>query len=325
MASIKIKSIKAKEILDSRGYPTVEVDLESSTGIFNASVPAGTSTGKYEAKEIRDGGQKYLGMGVSKAVANINKIIAPKVKGKDPTDQKGIDELMLKLDGTADKSKLGANAILGVSLAVLKAGAGAQKMPLWQWVAKLAGTEPRLPSPCLLYIEGGVHGHGDLDVQEFMAAVQDGSYAKQLRIGTEIYHNLREILRKKYGQKAINVGLEGGFTPLIQETTDALDLIMMAAKKAGAKKIKIMLDIAASTFFKNNRYYFEGEIFNRQGLINFYTKLCRKYRIAAIEDPFSDDDWEGFQEITKGLGQKMFIAGDESYCEQFRTLKRGPE
>lgn len=317
-----IKSLKAGEILDSRGYPTVEVNLETTDGdVFVASVPAGTSTGKYEAKEIRDGGEKYLGMGVSKAVANINKIIAPKVKGKNPIAQAEIDDLMNALDGTKDKSKLGANAILGVSLAVLKAGAGSQKMPLWKWIAKLAGTTPKLPAPCLLYIEGGLHGRGDLDVQEFMAFVENGSYADQLRIGTEIYHNLREILSKKYGKKAINVGLEGGFTPPIQDTSEALDLILLAARKASRKKTKIMMDIAASTFFKNNRYYLEGEIFSRESLADFYNKLCRKYHVALLEDPFNQDDWPGFQNITKTLGQKTIIAGDDLLVSNISRLK----
>lgn len=307
--------------MDSRGYPTIEVNLQTTAGIFNASVPAGTSTGKYEAREIRDGGDKYLGMGVSTAVRNINKIIAPKLRGKDPVEQKEIDELLVNLDGTANKSKLGANALLGVSTAVLKAGAGSQGMPLWKWVAKLAGTDPKIPAPCLLYIEGGLHGRGDLDVQEFMASVQDGSYQERLRIGTEIYHNLREILLKKYGKKAINVGLEGGFTPPVQETSEALDLIMLAARKAHKKKIRIMLDVAASTFFKNNRYYFEGEIFDQESLADFYNKLCRKYKIALIEDPFGQDDWASFQRITKNLGQRVIIAGDDLLVSNLKRLK----
>ncbi len=307
--------------MDSRGYPTIEVNLESSAGVFNASVPAGTSTGKYEAKEIRDGGEKYLGMGVQKAVKNVNGVIARKLIGKDPREQKAVDDLMIKLDGTKDKSKLGANAILGVSLAVLKAGAAEAGLPLWQWVAKLAGTEPKLPFPCLLYIEGGLHGRGDLDVQEFMAVVEADSFAEQLRSGTEIYHNLREILCKKFGKKTINVGLEGGFTPPIQETSDALDLIMMAAKKAGKKKVKMMLDVAASTFFRNDRYYFEGEIFDQKTLTDFYAKLCRKYQIAVIEDPFAQDDWDGFRGITGSLGQKVMIAGDDLLVSNLGRLK----
>ena len=305
----KIKSIKAREILDSRGYPTVEVDLETELGLFRASVPAGTSKGKYEAVELRDGGERYLGLGVSKAVKNVNKIIAPKLKGKDAVQQKEIDDLMRQLDGTKNKSKLGANAILGVSIAVLRAGAASQNLPLWQRISKIAETEPALPTPCLLYIEGGLHGRGDLDTQEFMGFCQADSFREQLRIGTEIYHTLREILRKKFNKSATNVGLEGGFTPPVQETSDALDLIMQAAKKAGKNKIKIILDVAASTFFRDDKYYFEGEILNRKDLLDFYSKLCQKYPITALEDPFSQDDWQGFQEITKKLGQKVLPAG----------------
>ena len=273
MIGHNIKSIKGREILDSKGYPTVEVALTTEAGVFVASVPSGTSTGKYEAKELRDGGDKYLGMGVQKAVENINQIIAPKLIGKNPQEQAEIDNLMIELDGTPDKSKLGANAILGVSVAVLKAGAAAESVPLWQWIAQIAKTKPLLPFPCLLYVEGGVHGRGDVDTQEFMVIIEDGSFHEQLRLGTETYHALREILNKRCGKAATNVGLEGGFTPPVQGTEDVLDLIMEAVKKTGRKKAKIILDMAASTFFKNGQYYFEGESFNQQDLSNFYTKL----------------------------------------------------
>jgi enolase len=311
MASSKIKSIKAREILDSRGYPTVEVDLASNDGVFRASVPSGTSRGKYEAKELRDGGEKYLGMGVSLAVKNVNKIIAPKLKRKDVSQQEEIDKLMIELDGTKDKSQLGVNAILGVSVAVLRAGAAAKKMALWQRISQLAETKPALPSVCLLYIEGGLHGRGDLDVQEFMGFYEADSVGEQLRAGVEIYHTLREILRKKFGKSATNVGLEGGFTPHVSETEEALDLIMEAARQAGKSKLKIILDVAASTFFRNNQYYFEGEISNKQDLLAFYTKLCQKYPLQALEDPFSQEDWSSFQEISRQLGQKIRIIGDD--------------
>lgn len=311
MIGHNIKSIKGREILDSKGYPTIEVQLTTEAGTFSASVPSGTSTGKYEAKELRDGGEKYLGKGVQKAIENIDQIIAPKLIGKNPQEQEEIDNLMIELDGTPDKSQLGANAILGVSLAVLKAGATAEGVPLWKWIAQIAKTKPQLPFPCLLYVEGGLHGHGNVDTQEFMVVVEDGSFHEQLRLGTETYHTLREIIAKQFGKAATNVGLEGGFTPPVQETSDVLDLIMTAVKKTGRKKAKIIIDVAASTFFKNDRYYFEGENYDQKDLSIFYTKLCRNYPIAAIEDPFAEDDWMGFQGITQTLGQNINIIGDD--------------
>ena len=311
MIGHNIKLIKGREILDSKGYPTIEVELTTEFGVFTASVPSGTSTGKYEAKELRDGGEKYLGRGVQKAVQNINKVIAPKLIGKNPQEQQEIDNLMIKLDATPDKSNLGANALLGVSVVILKAGAAAESVPLWQWIAKLAGTKPLLPSPCLLYIEGGLHGRGDVDTQEFMVVIEDGSFHEQLRLGTETYHTLRELISKKFGKASTNVGLEGGFTPPVQGTEDVLDLIMEALKKAGIRKAKIILDVAASTFFRDGRYYFEGENLNQYGLSKFYTALCQKYPIIGIEDPFAQDDWAGFEGITQNLGQSINIIGDD--------------
>ncbi len=321
MIGHNIKSIKAREILDSRGYPTIEVELTTEVGVFLASVPSGTSTGKYEAKELRDGGEKYLGMGVTKAIDNIEKIIAPKLIGKNPQEQEEIDNLMIKLDGTPDKSKLGANAILGVSIAVLKAGAAAENVPLWQWISQVAKTKPVLPFPCLLYIEGGVHGRGDVDTQEFMVVLENGSFKEQLRLGTETYHTLREIINKKYGKAATNVGLEGGFTPPVPETEDALDLIMGALHKTARKKAKIILDLAASTFFKNSQYYFEGESFDQNTLSSFYADLCQKYPIMALEDPFAEDDWDGFKRITDSLGQNISIIGDDLLVTNAQRIK----
>ena len=321
MANSEIKSIKAREILDSRGYPTIEVELTTDLGVFQASVPSGTSKGKYEAKELRDGGDRYLGMGVSKAVENVNEIIAPELIGKDPQQQKEIDKFMIGLDGTQDKSKLGANAILAVSIAVLRAGAGAAEMPLWQWISKIAGTHPVIPFPCLLYIEGGLHGRGDIDTQEFMVVTEDGSFRDQLRLGTETYHTLREILNKKFGKAATNVGLEGGFTPPVQETEDALDLIMEAVKKTGRNKVKIFLDMAASSFYKDGKYYFEGETLDHKGMCDFYSKLCKKYPIEAIEDPFAEEEWESFQGITQNLGHNLSIIGDDLLATNVQRIK----
>lgn len=321
MANSEIQLIKAREILDSRGYPTVEVELASDLGVFQASVPSGTSKGKYEAKELRDGGDRYLGMGVSKAVGNVNEIIAPELIGKNPQQQREIDKLMIGLDGTKDKSKLGANAILAVSIAVSRAGAAAAGMPLWQWISKIAGTEPVIPFPCLLYIEGGLHGRGDIDTQEFMVVTDNGSFRDQLRLGTETYHTLREILSKKFGKAATNVGLEGGFTPPVQETEDVLDLIMKAVKKTGRNKVKIFLDMAASSFYKDGKYYFEGETFDHKGMCDFYSKLCQKYPIEAIEDPFAEEEWESFQGITQNLGHNVSIIGDDLLATNIQRIK----
>ncbi|MFH1423578.1 MAG: phosphopyruvate hydratase [Candidatus Nealsonbacteria bacterium] len=321
MIGHNIKSIKGREILDSKGYPTVEVELTTEAGNFVASVPSGTSTGIYEAKELRDGGDRYLGMGVQKAIDNVNQIIAPALCGKNPQEQEEVDDIMIKLDGTPDKSKLGANAILGVSIATLKAGAAAEGVYLWQWIAQMAKTKPLLPFPCLLYVEGGVHGRGDVDTQEFMVVLENSSFHEHLRLGTEAYHTLREIINKKFGKAATNVGLEGGFTPPVQDTEDVLDLIMEAVKKNGGKKVKIILDMAASTFFKNGQYYFEGEVFNQKNLSDFYTKLCRKYPIIGIEDPFSEDDWMGFQGITQSLGQNINIIGDDILATNIQRIE----
>ena len=318
MIGHNIKSIKGREILDSKGYPTVEVELTTGAGVFIASVPSGTSTGKYEAKELRDGGDKYLGRGVQKAVQNVNQIIAPVLYGKNPQDQEEIDNLMIELDGTADKSRLGANAILGVSIAALKAGAVAENAHLWQWIAQIAKTKPLLPFPCLLYVEGGAHGRGDVDTQEFMVMIEDGSFQEQLRLGTETYHALREVLNKRCGKAATNVGLEGGFTPPVQETEDVLELIMEAVKKTDRKKAKIIL---ASTFFKNGQYYFEGESYNQQDFSNFYIKLCKKYPIIAIEDPFAEDDWMGSRGITQSLGQNIDIIGDDILATNVQRIE----
>jgi len=280
MIGHNIKSIKGREILDSRGYPTIEVALATESGIYIASVPSGTSTGKYEAKELRDGGDRYLGLGVQKAIENINQIIAPALCGKNPQEQQEIDNLMIKLDGTPDKSKLGANAILGVSIAVLRAGAGAEGVPLWQWIAEIAKTKPLLPFPCLLYVEGGVHGRGNVDAQEFMVTLEDDSFHEQLRLGTETYHALREILNKKLGKASTNVGLEGGFTPPVQETEDVLDLIMEATKKNGAKNLKIIIDMAA-LFLKTTGIISREKVLTKKILLFFTLNFAKNIPLPA--------------------------------------------
>jgi len=319
--NLKIKKIKAREILDSRGNPTVGVELETDFGNFLASVPSGASRGRYEAVELRDGGKRYLGKGVLKAVRNINEVIAPKLIGKDPTKQKEIDEFLIKLDGTKNKSRLGANAILPVSMAVCRAGAKAKNIPLYHYLseiyrgltsAKLTGVRPvSIPFACFNVIEGGVHARNELDFQEFMVVPQKNSFAKNLQIVSEIYHQLKGILSKKYGKLATNLGDEGGFAPPIKFPEEAIELILEAAKKLNYE-IKIILDVAASQFFKNGKYQMKIGIFTREGLMRYYEKLIKNYPILGIEDPFSEDDLEGWKMANGRLPMADFlIIGDD--------------
>ena len=319
----KIKSIQAREILDSRGNPTVEVELVTDDGLFRASTPSGVSTGKYEALEIRDGNERYNGMGVLKAVENVNKIIALALIGKDVTRQKEIDGLIIELDGTENKSELGANAILPVSIAVCRAAAQANDQPLWEYISYLAENHSPffLPSPCVLFIEGGLHAGNDLDIQEFMAIPFVESFKGKLEAGTEIYHNLEKILEKEYGEQAANVGDEGAFAAPLDSAEKALDLIIKAAEQAG-HKIKIVLDVAASFFQSNGLYKFENKDLSSKELLDFYINLVEKYPIFAIEDPFAQDDWDGFKQITAQLKHKIKIIGDDLLTTNNRIIKK---
>ena len=300
-----IKSIKAKEILDSRRNPTVEVELETDKGVFKASVPSGASRGKYEAVELRDKGKAYQGMGVSKAVKNINDVIAPKLEGKDETEQKQIDELMIKLDGTKNKSKLGANAILSVSMAVCRAGARSKNLPLYQYINQFFKGSIKIPRPCFNILNGGAHADNNLDIQEFMVVSNKGSFSKNFQTGKDIYHNLKNILNKEIGKKGIVMGDEGGFAPPINDVRQALDFIMEAAKGCD---IKIGLDCAASEI-KKGMYHIE-----------FYQGLARDYPIIFFEDPFGEDDWESFKNITKELN--VIIVGDDLLTTNIKRIKQ---
>jgi len=322
----KIKSIKAREILDSRGNPTVEVDLTTDLGVFRASVPSGVSKGKYEAVELRDGGKRYRGQGVLKAVKNINKIIAPKLKGKDPTEQKRIDDLMIKLDGTENKSKLGANAVLAVSMAVCRAGATTKNFPLWKYLSQLM--EVRLPSmpivklslpvPSVLMIEGGAHAGNELDFQEFMILPQVKPFSKALQIASEIYQELKNIIKEKYIDLAINVGDEGGFAPPARVPEEALELILKAAKNLGYQnKIKIILDVAASQFYTDGKYKMRFGVFTSEGLLNYYSDLIQKYPVIGLEDPFSEEDGEGWHM----LKSKILVIGDDLLATNPERIK----
>ncbi len=333
----KIKKIKAREILDSRGNPTVEVDLTTNFGVFRASVPSGASKGKYEAKELRDGGKRYCGRGVKKAVKNVNEIIAPKLKGKDVVRQKEIDELMIKLDGTKNKSKLGANAILAVSLAVCRAGATAKNISLNRYLAQMAENRSQLilPIPAFNIINGGVHAGNELAFQEFMIAPQFKKFSKNLQAASEIYHTLKEILEEKFGKQATNVGDEGGFAPAIKFPEEALNLIQKAIDKAGYKNkinrahklftpVKIILDVAASQFYLNGKYQIQKKklTFTNKDFLNYYLNLIKNYPIIAIEDPFAEEDWKGFQEITEKIGKRVLIIGDDLLATNPERIKK---
>jgi enolase len=327
----KIKKIKAREILDSRGNPAVEVELETDFGNFFASVPSGASKGKYEAVELRDGGRRYFGKGVKKVVRNVEEIISKKLRGFDVTKQKEIDQILIELDGTENKSKLGANAICGVSLAVCKAGAAFNKLSLWKYINKIYGGRISidLPKACFNIINGGVHAGNDLDFQEFMVCPKTKSFSENLRIGAEIYHRLKEIIAKKYGKLATNLGDEGGFAPPIKDPEIAIKLILESAKSLNYQnKISIILDVAASQFFDGKNYKTKIGNFSGKELANFYLKLIKKYPIEGIEDPFAQDDFESWQSFTSNierLTSNILIIGDDLTVTNPKRIKMAKE
>jgi enolase len=321
----KIKNIKAIEILDSRGYPTVEVELETDFGKFLAAVPSGASKSKYEALELRDGGKRYFGKGVKKAIKNIKEILAPKLIGLDPRDQKKIDNVMIELDGSENKSKLGVNSILPISMATCRAGAESEGLFLYQYIAKLTSNfqKPLLPSPLFNVINGGVHAGGDLDFQEFMICPLKNSFSENLKIASEIYHKLKEILIKKFGKQSINLGDEGGFVPKIKFPEKAIELILEASKILNYK-IKIVLDVAASQFFKKGKYKTKMANFNRENLLKYYQKLIKNYPILGLEDPFSQEDLEGWN-LLMNLKDKILIIGDDLLATNPQRIKLAKE
>jgi len=329
----KIKTIKAREILDSRGNPTLEVCLITDAGEFQASVPSGASRGKYEAVELRDGGRRYYGKGVLKAVKNINKIIGPRLKGKDVMRQKEIDELMRKLDGTKNKSRLGANAIVGVSMAVCRAGAAAKNIPLYRQIAQLVEnrSRPILPTPCFNVINGGVHAGNELDIQEFMIVPWGEKFSKSLQIASEIYHTLKKIIKEKYTDLGVNVGDEGGFAPPVRIPEEAIGLILEASQNSGyQKEIKIILDCASSQFYSKDKYKMKIGFFTKEGLLRYYLELIRKYPILGLEDPFAEEDWKGWQllksKITpRGQKSKILVIGDDLLVTNPKRIKTAQE
>jgi len=317
-----IEHIHAREILDSRGNPTIEVDIETETGFGRASVPSGASTGTNEALELRDKGKRFMGKGVLKAVENVNTEIRKALIGMDVRGQRGIDNLMIELDGSENKSRLGANAILGVSLAVAHAAADSIGISLYRY---LGGTNAfTLPCPTMNVINGGKHAGNELAIQEFM--IQPGgakTFSEALRMGAETYHTLGAILVKKYGNSAVNVGYEGGYAPPLKNTTDALDALTDAIEVAGYnKKITIGLDSAATEFYKDGKYNVDGKKFSSGELIDFYAQLVDTYPILSIEDPFEEESFEDFAELTKKLKDTIII-GDDLFVTNVKRLEQG--
>ena len=321
----KIKDIKAREILDSRGNPTVEVDVILENGILGrASVPSGASTGSKEALELRDGGARYNGKGVLKAVDNVNNIIKKELLGMEVSNQKEIDYKMIELDGTSNKEKLGANAMLGVSLAVLKAAAIDNNLPLYKYL----GNGTNLPRPMMNILNGGAHADNNVDFQEFMIMPEAETFKERLRIGTEIFHSLKKVLNEK--GYATGVGDEGGFAPNLSSNKEALDLIMEAINKAGytpGKDVNLALDVAASELFneENNTYELKGEnkVYNSKELVDFYDELISTYPIISIEDGLNENDYNGFKYMTEKLGNRLQIVGDDLFVTNKKLLQHG--
>lgn len=325
----EITGVVAREILDSRGNPTVEVEVYTPVSMGRAAVPSGASTGTHEALELRDGGSRYHGKGVKRAVENVNKIIAPEIIGMDVTWQRDIDMLMLELDGTENKSNLGANAILGVSLAVAKAAANALGLPLYQYIG---GTNAYvMPVPMSNVINGGVHAGNELDFQEFMIMpVGASSFREAIRWVSETYHVLKKVIAERYGKNAVNVGDEGGFAPPMKEVTEPLDVLIKAIEEAGYKpgdEIAFALDAASSEFYDEakGKYVVSGKEYDRGELLELYRELVTTYPIVSIEDPFQEEDWEGFVMITKELGRKVQIVGDDLFVTNPRRIRKGIE
>ena len=319
-----IKDVIGREILDSRGNPTVEVDVILENGIIGrAAVPSGASTGEREALELRDGDSaRYLGKGVLKAVENVNGPLRDLVIGMDAGDQKALDYAMIELDGTETKSKFGANAILGISMAAMKASAIAAGMPLYRYV----GEGKTLPKPMMNIINGGAHADNKLDFQEFMIIPQRDSIRERLRVGAEVFHNLKKVLNEK--GLATGVGDEGGFAPDLKSNSEGFDLIMEAIKRAGyepGKDVCLGIDVAASEFYKDGKYNLVGEdrTLTTDELIDYFEELVTKYPIISIEDPVDENDWDGFRKITERIGDKIQLVGDDLFVTNKKCLQMG--
>ena len=322
-----IENVHAREILDSRGNPTLEVEILLEDGASaRAAVPSGASTGAFEAVELRDGDKgRYGGKGVEKAVDNVNDIIAPEIIGFDAADQRGLDQLMIELDGTPNKGKLGANAILGVSLAVAKAAAKYADLPLYKY---LGGPNAHvLPVPMMNILNGGSHADSNVDIQEFMIApIGAPSFREALRWGAEVYHTLKGVVK----ERGLSTGLgdEGGFAPNLDSNAEALDLIVSAIEKAGLKPgedVALALDVASSEFFKDGLYQFEGEGRSTDYMVDYYEKLISNYPLVSIEDPLSEDEWDAWKALTSEIGGRVQLVGDDLFVTNPARLKKGIE
>ena len=318
---MKIKNVIGREVLDSRGNPTVEVDVILENNIVGrAIVPSGASTGEREALEMRDGGSRYNGLGVLKAVNNVNTILKDSIVGMDVFEQQKIDYKMIDVDGTPNKSNLGANAILGVSMAVLKAAANCDNMQLYKYV----GNGTSLPVAMMNILNGGCHADNNLDFQEFMIVPNRDSIHERVRVGAEVFHTLKKLLKEK--GYFTGVGDEGGFAPNLSSNEEAFQLIIEAIKKAGyipGKDVNLAIDVAASELYENGKYNIDGRGFTTEELIEYYDELINKYSIISIEDPLDQNDWEGFADITKRLKDRVQIVGDDLFVTNKKYLEKG--
>ncbi|HJG43425.1 phosphopyruvate hydratase [Corynebacterium phoceense] len=321
-----IMHVFGREILDSRGNPTVEAEVFLEDGAHGvAGVPSGASTGVHEAHELRDGGDRYLGKGVLNAVHNINEEIVDEIAGMEADDQRLIDAKLIELDGTENKSRLGANAILGVSIAVAKAAAESAGLPLYRYIG--GPNAHLLPVPMMNIVNGGAHADSGVDVQEFMIApIGAESFSDALRMGAEVYHSLKSVIKSK--GLSTGLGDEGGFAPEAESTKAALDLIVEAIKKAGlepGKDIALALDVASSEFYKDGKYHFEGGEHTAEEMAKVYEDLIANYPIVSIEDPLQEDDWEGYTKLTAAIGDKVQIVGDDFFVTNPARLAEGIE
>ncbi len=320
----EIINIIAREIIDSRGNPTIEVDVLLDSGAYgSAAVPSGASTGQREALELRDGGNRFHGKGVQNAVKNVHEEIAPELIGLDSDDQARIDNILINLDGTDNKSRLGANAILGVSLAVCKATAMEAGMPLFRYIGGCNAKE--LPVPMMNILNGGAHADNNLDIQEFMI-VPSGftKFSEALRAGSEVFHALKGILKKKGLNTA--VGDEGGFAPNLSSHEEAISFILQAIESSGytpGRDISLALDVAASEFHENGMYFFEGKKISSGDLISFYENIIAKYPLVSIEDGLSENDWDGWKVLTQNLGKKVQLVGDDIFVTNTKIIAKG--
>ncbi|HIH98050.1 MAG TPA: phosphopyruvate hydratase [Thermoplasmata archaeon] len=321
----KIKEVSARQILDSRGNPTIEAEVYTECGTGRASVPSGASKGKHEALELRDNEESYHGKSVNKAIRNVKNTIGPNLKGMDVREQRSIDKLMIELDGTENKEKLGANALLACSLAVAKAAANSLDLPLYQYLGGVASCV--LPVPAMNVINGGEHAGNALDIQEHMIMpVGAKSFSEAIQAGSEVYQQLKKIIKKKYGIDAINVGDEGGFAPPLEDYREPFELIVEAVEETGYKnEIEIGIDSAASTFYKNGKYSISKKSYSTSELVDFYKELVDKYPLVSIEDGFAEEDWGGFRAITEKMGEKIQIVGDDLFVTNIKRLRKGVE